>query len=202
MTQDARSPTHIQVNNIPADLRARKQWNLWRWIKTGTDATTGKETWTKPPFQSDGTNAKSGDPRTWASFDHVLSTFNQGNFSGIGYMLSVDREATDELPATQNDGLAGIDLDHCFDPETVTVEPWAQTIVDALNSYTEVSPSGTGLRIFLFAKLPPEHPKIGNFEFYVAGLCLTTTGSASSRRMGRTAGLATTTWARQTMVVW
>ena len=172
-----RMTLHVRFNNIPANLRARKQWCLWRWIMTGTDLITGKETWTKPPFQSDGTNAKSSDPRSWASFDQVLAAFHQGGFSGIGYMLSVDRNATDDLPATTDDGLAGVDLDHCIDEDTGAVQPWAKAIIEQLDSYTEISPSGTGLRVFLFAKLPPKDRKIGNFECYEDGRYLTVTGN-------------------------
>ena len=49
-------------------------------------------------------------------------------------------------------------------------------IVQQLDSYTEISPSGTGLRIFIRAKLPPKDRKIGNFECYESGRYLTVTG--------------------------
>ncbi len=45
--------------------------------------------------------------------------------------------------------VAGIDLDTCRDPETGAIEGWAQAIVDRLGTYTEVSPSGTGVKLFL-----------------------------------------------------
>ena len=124
-----------------------------------------------------GSQASTDDTRTWGWFDQVCTTFNRGNFDSIGDVLTVDRDATDDLPGTTDDGIVGVDLDHCVDPKTGTVEPWAQTIVDALNSYAEVSPSGTGLRIFIFAKLPPEYRKIGNFECYESGRYLTITGA-------------------------
>jgi putative DNA primase/helicase len=50
-------------------------------------------------------------------------------------------------------------------------------IVQRLNSYTEISPSGTGLRIFLEAKLPPQDRKIGKIECYETGRYLTVTGN-------------------------
>jgi hypothetical protein len=45
--------------------------------------------------------------------------------------------------------LAGIDLDTCRDPATGHVEPWAQEVLDRLSTYSEVSPSGTGIKAFL-----------------------------------------------------
>ena len=65
-----------------------------------------------------------------------------------------------------DDGIAGVDLDHVFDPETGAIEFCAQSIVDRLNSYTEISPSGEGLRIFVYAKLPPKDRRIAHFECY------------------------------------
>jgi hypothetical protein len=44
--------------------------------------------------------------------------------------------------------LAGADLDTCLDPDTGDVAPWAQEIIDRLNSYSEASPSGTGVKVF------------------------------------------------------
>ncbi|WP_220201932.1 phage/plasmid primase, P4 family [Reticulibacter mediterranei] len=46
------------------------------------------------------------------------------------------------------DGITGIDLDHCVNEQGV-IEEWASTIVKKLASYTEYSPSGTGLHIFV-----------------------------------------------------
>ena len=176
MTQDTHPVSTVNIDNIPDALRSRNQCVLWRWQQLPPGA-TGEVKWTKPPFKADGSKASTDDPRTWVSFDQAVTTFNRGNFDGIGYVLTVDRDATDDLPGTTDDGIVGVDLDHCVDPKTGTVEPWAQTIVDALNSYTEVSPSGTGLRIFIFAKLPPEYRKIGNFECYESGRYLTITGA-------------------------
>ena len=51
------------------------------------------------------------------------------------------------------------------------------SILDRLNSYAEISPSGTGLRIFWFAKLPPKDRKLGGFECYESGRYLTVTGN-------------------------
>ena len=51
---------------------------------------------------------------------------------------------------TLDDGraLAGIDLDTCRNIETGKTEDWALNIIGRFNSYTEVSPSLTGVKIF------------------------------------------------------
>ncbi len=51
--------------------------------------------------------------------------------------------------------LVMIDLDHSFDRTTQTItDPQAAEIVQSLNSYTELSPSGTGLHILTYGQLP------------------------------------------------
>ncbi|MHB8598379.1 MAG: phage NrS-1 polymerase family protein [Ktedonobacteraceae bacterium] len=48
-----------------------------------------------------------------------------------------------------------IDLDHCVTKETGRItDPKAQEIVQHINSYTEVSPSGTGLHLLAYGTLP------------------------------------------------
>jgi putative DNA primase/helicase len=47
--------------------------------------------------------------------------------------------------------LAGIDLDTCLEDGTLT--PWARKIVDLFKTYTEVSPSGTGVKLFFLIRV-------------------------------------------------
>jgi primase-polymerase (primpol)-like protein len=56
-------------------------------------------------------------------------------YCGVGFVFSSD------------DPYVGIDLDGCRNPQTGYIEPWALEIVRRLNSYTEISRSGTGLHI-------------------------------------------------------
>ena len=50
---------------------------------------------------------------------------------------------------TRDDPYVGIDLDDCRNPETGEIAAWAQEIIDRFDSYTEVSPTGTGVRILI-----------------------------------------------------
>ena len=165
----------LNLENIPLELQDTPQWVLWK-REQRADKTTGELKWTKPPYQRNGKNAESDNPQTWVSFDEAVAAYREGGFDGIGYVITVDKKADDGSLITVDDGIAGVDLDHCVDPETKAIDPWARNIVDRLASYTEISPSGTGLRIFVYAKLPPKDRKIGNFECYESGRYLTVTG--------------------------
>ncbi len=77
---------------------------------------------------------------------------------------------------TPEDGLCGVDLDGCLDPETGEIEPWAQEIIEELDSYTEVSPSGTGVHILVKGELPAGRNRKGRFEAYDRGRYFTVTG--------------------------
>jgi hypothetical protein len=45
--------------------------------------------------------------------------------------------------------LAGVDFDQCRDPETGAIELWAIDVLALINSYSEISPSGTGVKVFI-----------------------------------------------------
>lgn len=49
-------------------------------------------------------------------------------------------------------GFSAIDIDHCFDEETGELSDMAKEIIDYCNSYTEISPSGKGIRIIFRCK--------------------------------------------------
>jgi len=148
----------VLAENIPADLTAADRAVCWRY--------TWKGTWDKPPLTIGNTAASSTDPSTWSAFDDALAAYQDGahGFDGIGVALSAD------------DDLVGIDLDHCRDPKTGVIEESALQIVRLINSYTEVSPSGTGLRILLRGALPAHGRKKGRIETYQDRRYLTITG--------------------------
>jgi putative DNA primase/helicase len=64
--------------------------------------------------------------------------------AGVGIVLNTRSRSAHER-------LIGVDLDHCRDPATGEIAPWALEIIRRFDSYTEVSPSGTGVKIFLLA---------------------------------------------------
>ena len=86
-----------------------------------------------PICPRNGAAASSTDPGTWADYATAAGAVSRLGCRGIGFVLG--------------DGIAGIDIDHCIDPSTGGVDETALAIVDAMHSYTEISPSGTGLHI-------------------------------------------------------
>jgi putative DNA primase/helicase len=120
---------------IPPELRATPRWIVWK-----VRDRDGKPD--KPPFDyRTGRPGDVTDPAVWLPFDGAIKLI--GRFDGIGFAFS------------PRDDFAGIDLDHCID-EDGNLEPWAERIVDGLQSYTERSPSGRGLHVLIRGKLPPE----------------------------------------------
>lgn len=145
--------------NPPEYLRARKQWLVWR-------LETVKGRLTKPPY-SPHTLAKcdAGDRASWADFEHAKKIAERHGFSGVGFALAPD------------DDLSGIDLDHCRDASTGEIDAWAREIIALKESYVEVSPSGTGLRIFARGKVgSATKSNPAGVEIYGGGRYLTFTG--------------------------
>ena len=126
------TPQQIDFASIPAELQERDQWLLWKTI-----VRDGKPT--KMPLSVFNTAASSTDSATWTAFDNAVSHYDEAQHSGIGFVF------------TSSDQFCGIDLDGCRDPETATVADWAVDEVLRFSSYTEVSPSQTGLKIWITA---------------------------------------------------
>lgn len=122
---------------VPDDLAERDQWVLWRY-----EERNGRST--KVPYQVDGRRASSTDPKTWTSFEAVTNEWRRApdRFSGAGFVFS------------PNDPFCGIDLDDSLDPSG-NLKSWAQGIVERFgDTYMEISPSGTGLKVFVRGSLP------------------------------------------------
>ena len=73
--------------------------------------------------------------------------------------------------------MSGIDLDHCLDPATGEIEPWARDILAQFSgTYAEISPSKKGVKIFVRGTVPGGIKK-GNIEIYPSGRFFTVTGN-------------------------
>lgn len=137
----------IHTENIPDEIKQQAKWVMWRW-----EFRKGK--WTKPPYQVNGELATSTDPATWTDFESALKAFqNGGKWDGIGFTLSKD------------DPYVGIDWDNCISPSG-EINPKVLALVRDIDSYTEVSPSGTGLKTLLRGELPAggHHNKFDDIE--------------------------------------
>ena len=106
---------------VPSALRSLDQWIRWGYDERGR----------KIPYQVNGRKAKSNDPSTWSSFAVAHAAGEQ-----LGFCFA------------ENGGLFGLDLDGCRDPATGQIAEWAQAVINELASYSEVSPSGTGVKVY------------------------------------------------------
>jgi putative DNA primase/helicase len=139
-------------------MRDLRQWLCWR-----QEERMGKPT--KIPYSPiTGQRASSMNPETWAGYQEALRACTEQGYGGIGFVF------------TPEDDLCGIDLDGCLNPETGGVEGWAQEIIEELDSYTEISPSGTGVHILVRGELQEGRNRKGRFEAYDRGRYFTVTG--------------------------
>ena len=142
----------IPFENVPDDLKSFQCW-VTRKGKTPFNPLTGE-------------GAKAGVTSTWTSFETAVNAYLNESYDGIGFEFS-------------NNGIVGIDLDHVRDKKTGLIKPEADQIVKKLNSYTEISPSGEGLHIFVYGNIPSsgrKHTKRG-IEIYKDKRYFTVTGN-------------------------
>lgn len=116
-------------------MKSKRQWVLWKNVVRSGEPT-------KVPFQTNGSPAKANDPSTWNEFSTCVQKISQ--YDGIGFEFSV------------GGGLVGVDIDGCRNPETGEVADWAREIIRELDTYAEVSPSKTGVKLFALGINPFE----------------------------------------------
>ena len=155
--------TSVNAANIPTELKSLNNWVLWKPTWKEDLGKPGK--WDKPPFRAsnpevgaDTTNAK-----TWTNFQTAFESAKI-ECCGIGFVLS------------EVDGIVFVDLDHCRDPLSGNIDEWALDVVRLLDSYTELSPSGTGIHIFVYGSKPGDACKRGDVEIYAKARYATFTG--------------------------
>jgi primase-polymerase (primpol)-like protein len=141
-------------DQIPQELKDLKQWIVWK-LEIGKD-----ERLTKVPYRIDlpGAHASTTNPKSWTSFENAVFTVsNEKGYSGIGFVF------------TNDDPYIALDFDKCIEKETGLVFPSIEQNILSLNSYTEISQSGTGIHVIGKGINPdPEGKgsKKGNFEMY------------------------------------
>ena len=164
LTADSPPPHAINLANIPAGLTDLDRWVNWDFRRRG-----GNPKWTKVPQLPNGLPASIADPETWHDFDTVVAAATE-NSRGIGFVFT-------------GDGIVGGDIDDCRDPATGQMQPWAVRLIELLNTYTEISPSSTGVKMFVRGRLPENFRKkharpdgSGAVEIYGDGRYFTVTG--------------------------
>jgi putative DNA primase/helicase len=136
---------------LPKELKDRGAFCLWKY-----EERDGRRT--KVPYQISGLKADSTNKDTFTEF--TSATSHMVGYDGIGIGVFGD--------------VCAIDIDHCV--ENGVFSNMAEAIIAQMDSYTEYSPSGIGVRILFKATLQTydkgryyiNNQKIG-LEVYVAG---------------------------------
>jgi primase-polymerase (primpol)-like protein len=150
-------PADTALAAVPVELRREAQWVTWR-----SERRDGHLT--KVPYcPVNGTRASTADRSTWATFDVAMAAWRRDGHAGIGFVFS------------EGDPYCGVDLDDCLDDQGAP-SPEARRVVQLLDTYTEISPSGRGLKLFLKGRLPAGGHRRGKVEMYDRGRYFTVTG--------------------------
>ncbi len=153
---------HTDSVSPPRELRAVPQWICWTWEQRG-------EKRTKRPISPHGRPASTTNGNDWTDYETAVRYASDRKLAGVGFVFTLD------------DPFAGVDLDNCID-EAGVIADWAQTIIGEIDSYSEISPSGRGVKIFVRGMLPPDSQRNGHgrrkgrIEMYEAGRFFTLTG--------------------------
>lgn len=147
----------MSLEVVPSALKEKKHWVVWRAIKDDN----GKVQ--KRPWNPNGINLlKWGNPLNHLTFDEAAALYQAGtnlperngkHFAGIGYILP---------PGTTEVRDVAVDLDDAIINGAIKED--ALTLLTKCNSYSEISPSGNGIRIVGRAILPEDLKNISTTD--------------------------------------
>jgi hypothetical protein len=154
------------LDAVPEELRQRDRWVVWKEIP---DADPQRKPRKVPVDPRTGRNASPTDPATWASFEEAEKALRGGGYSGLMFAIHPD------------DGYVFVDVDDCRNVNSKAVSKQAREILTLLNSYAEVSPSGTGVHVLLKGKKPGDRCRAGKLEVYDHARFATITGRVMTK---------------------
>jgi hypothetical protein len=125
----------------PKALANERVWVGWD-LRLRANAQPGDEPTKVPIDPRTGREAKANDPNTWGTLAEAEWRAQQlrGRKSFVDGGIGLQFCELDDGRA-----IAGVDLDTCVAGGTIA--PWAQAVIGRFASYTELSPSRTGLHI-------------------------------------------------------
>lgn len=144
---------HERYARVPEELKTYAQWVNWRLSEAGKKVPINPRTLG---------NAGVTFENTWAPFLVAINTGAHKNL-GIGFVL------------TEGDPFTCIDLDNVVTDE---VEPHALRVVEQMQGYVELSPSGSGLHIWIKCREVINRRTKG-IEIYSSQRWMTVTGRAN-----------------------
>ena len=119
--------------NLDAVVTSRHQWIVWRW--------QGEDRRKVPTSPSSLHAINAHEVSNWMSLELAEQWISYRKQHGVELQLG--------FALTSEDPLVCVDLDGCRNPTTGELAEWAVTLIGEFNSYTELSPSGTGVKIFI-----------------------------------------------------
>lgn len=157
-----------EFENIPEELK-EQPWAVW----LAEPRPNQPNKFNKAP-RSPVTSYRIGadKPELFGTFEEAKTAYATGKYTGIGVLLT-------------GNGIVGVDIDDMKDTFTQKseIKKWVVNAVNA-GAYSEKSPSGTGLRLFMRGKLPANGRKVGSLEIYDDARFLTVTGNVYPRMKG------------------
>lgn len=154
-------------DGIPCELTERGGWACWRAVEENGQVR-------KVPIDpTSGRYASVKDPGTWARYQDAVAAYEGGGLDGIGILLGYEWQGPN---FQMGKSLSGFDFDNCVHPETGEIDPKVLELLKALNSYAEISPSGRGVKGFVFGPLMPGRCRQPGVEIYGPGRYFTVTG--------------------------
>src|SRR5215216_5036490 len=118
--------------NIPRELIDRAQWLAWKWVPSKRKPGERDKLPINPHTGKAGSHS---NPATWGSFAEAVMRMQRDHLDGIGFVFSAD------------DPYFGADFDHCRNAETGEISAEVRAIVFRFDTYAEISPSATGLKL-------------------------------------------------------
>lgn len=143
--------------NIPVELIQRPQWVCHRYPNKTPLCP-------RPNRKGVLFNAMADKSSTWGTFEQAVRAVERHDAAGLGFELGY--------------GICGVDIDHCI--EDGELSDLARELVEILQSYTEISPSGTGLHVLCKGKLPDREGRKDSMlglEMYDQARYFTVTGN-------------------------
>jgi hypothetical protein len=149
--------TENKFDSVPKEIKQIKHWVVWRGIKDN------KGKIQKRPWRTDGVSVLTwGNPLNHLEFEEAKRFFEIGislperdgrRFQGIGFILP---------PGSFETRIVALDLDDAI--KGGQVSDGALKLLKDCNSYSEISPSGKGIRIIGKAILPEGQKNISAME--------------------------------------
>lgn len=165
----------VYARNIPIYLKALPHWVIWKAFNEKSDGRFDKV----PVCPSLGYKINPLDKGNQMSFEKTLEAYQDGSGDGIGIVLTGEAVTYDDTGMPLY--LIGVDLDKVKGSEEKLYA--AKTIVKSIKSYWEISPSGTGIRIFALSNELVGKGQSPKGEMYNTGRFLTVTGHGPKRKV-------------------